>query len=62
MNRAKQTEFPRATRTRIRGTNSDEFQIFLACADDGHGRDITNGGRPLPTFDEWLDGRDDTGE
>ena len=40
--------------TRARGTNADEFQIFLACADDGNGGDITNGGAPLPTFDAWM--------
>ena len=34
-------------------TLRDEFDIFIACADDGNGGDITNGGAPLPTFDEW---------
>ena len=38
-----------------RGENCDEFQIFLACADDGKGGDITNHGEPLPTFDEWME-------
>ena len=43
------------SRTKQRGTNEDEYQIFLDCADDGNGGDITNGGLPLPTFDEWLE-------
>lgn len=41
-------------RTPVRGTHDQEFDIFLSCADDGNGCDITNGGRPLPTFEEWL--------
>jgi hypothetical protein len=40
--------------TKARGTNEQEFDIFLHCANDGKGGDITNGGAPLPTFDEWL--------
>lgn len=40
--------------TQVRGTNWDEYQIFLSCADDGHGRDITRGGTTLPTYEEWL--------
>jgi hypothetical protein len=40
--------------TKQRGTNEDEFDIFLHCADDGKGGDITRGGAPLPTFEEWL--------
>jgi len=39
--------------TRARGTNQDEYQIYLDCADDGDGNDITTG-EPLKTFDEWL--------
>ncbi len=39
--------------TPTRGTNQAEFDIYLACADDGHGNDVTTGG-PLKTFDEWL--------
>ncbi len=41
--------------TQLRGSNWDEFQIFLSCANDGNGGDITRGGAPLPTFEEWLD-------
>lgn len=40
--------------TQARGTNWDEYQIYLACANNGKGGDITNGGKPLKTFDEWL--------
>jgi hypothetical protein len=39
--------------TRIRGDNDSEYQIYLACADDGTGHSITNG-KPLKTYDEWL--------
>jgi hypothetical protein len=40
--------------TRLRGSNSDEYEIYLDCADDGHGIDITTG-RPLKTYEEWLE-------
>jgi len=40
--------------TKARGTNEQEFEIFLANADDGNGRDITRNLEPLPTFDEWM--------
>lgn len=40
--------------TKARGTNDDEYQIYLACADDGNGGDITNNHEPLKTYDEWL--------
>ena len=32
----------------------DRYNIYLACADDGNGGDITRGGAPLLTFEEWL--------
>lgn len=52
---ASRTASPVSTwQTPIRGTNVGEFDIFLACADDGNGGDTTRGGAPLPTFDEWL--------
>ena len=35
------------------GTNTEKYQIYLACAEDGTGIDITTG-IPLKTFDEWL--------
>lgn len=37
-----------------RGSNDAEYQIYLACADDGKGGDITCGGAPLKSYDEWL--------
>ena len=40
--------------TQYRGTNYDEYQIYLSCADDGNGGDITNDGKPLKTYAEWL--------
>jgi len=42
------------TRTKIRGTNRQEYEAYLVWADDGKGGDITNGGAPLKTYDEWL--------
>ena len=41
--------------TRYRGSNDAEYLIYLHCADDGNGRDITNGLQPLKTFDEWIE-------
>lgn len=32
-----------------------QYQIYLACADNGNGYDITRPGELLLTFDEWLD-------
>jgi hypothetical protein len=40
--------------TPVRGTNDQEYQIYLACANDGKGGDITRGGAPLKSYDEWL--------
>ena len=40
--------------TQLRGAHWDEYQIYLSCADDGKGGDITRGGAPLRTFEEWL--------
>lgn len=31
-----------------------KYQIYLACANDGRGYDITRQGELLKTFDEWL--------
>lgn len=39
--------------TKMRGTNDQEYQIYLACANDGTGHSITNG-KPLKTYEEWL--------
>jgi len=40
--------------TAYRGNNSTEYEIYLGCADDGNGGDITNDGEPLKSYDEWL--------
>ena len=40
--------------TQMRGTNDQEYQIYLACANDGKGGDITRNGAPLKTYEEWL--------
>ena len=42
------------TNTKLRGSNESEYEIYLACADDGNGGDITNNGKPLKTYEEWL--------
>ncbi len=47
-----QTEF---FQTKVRGSNNQEYQLYLDCANDGNGGDITNEGAPLKTFDEWMD-------
>jgi len=39
--------------TQSRGSNDNEYQIYLACCDDGHGNDFRTG-QPLKTFDEWI--------
>lgn len=40
--------------TKLRGTNDQEYQIYLDLADDGKGGDITRPGQPLKTYEEWL--------
>jgi len=40
--------------TKARGTNEQEYQIYLTFADNGTGGDITNNNQPLKTFEEWL--------
>jgi len=47
-------EYQEFWQTQTRGTNSQEYEIYLACADDGKGNDITRPGQPLKTYDEWL--------
>lgn len=49
-NELAQEEFFQA---QVRGSNGAEYEIYLACADDGKGIDITTG-QPLKTYDEWL--------
>jgi len=39
--------------TQARGDNDSEYQIYLSCANDGEGNDITTG-KPLKTYEEWL--------
>ena len=39
--------------TQTRGDNDSEYQIYLSCADDGHGIDFTTG-KPLKTYEEWV--------
>lgn len=42
-----------------RGSNADEYEIYLSCANDGHGGDITRDGAPLLSLDEWLNDNND---
>lgn len=39
--------------TQARGTNDQEYELYLDLADDGHGNDFTTG-KPLKTYEEWL--------
>lgn len=41
--------------TPVRGDLRSEYEIYLACADDGKGGDITRNHQPLLTFEEWLE-------
>ena len=47
-------EYTQDWQTQARGTNDPEYQIYLACADNGNGGDITNEGKPLKSYDEWM--------
>ena len=40
--------------TQARGSNDQEYLIYIDLADNGRGGDITNNGKPLKTFDEWI--------
>jgi len=40
--------------TKLRGSNNQEYQLYLSFANDGKGGDITRPGKPLKTFDEWI--------
>ena len=40
--------------TQQRGINDQEYQIYLSCANDGKGGDITRNGQPLKSYEEWL--------
>ena len=46
---------PQITITRYTGALEDRYKSYLQNANDGNGGDITRGGAPLKTFDEWLD-------
>ena len=35
------------------GSLNDAYNVYLFCANDGQGND-TNTGKPLLSFDEWL--------
>jgi hypothetical protein len=39
--------------TQARGDNDAEYQIYLACAVNSKGIDITTG-KPPKTYEEWL--------
>lgn len=41
--------------TKQRGTNEQEYQTYLSCADNGKGGDITRNGEPLKSYQEWLE-------
>lgn len=32
----------------------DRYAIYLSCANDGKGGDVTRPGKPLKSFQEWL--------
>jgi len=40
-------------RTQVRGSNCQEYELYLDLADDGKGNDFTTG-KPLKTYEEWL--------
>ncbi len=48
-----QIELKENYQTQARGSNSQEYEIYLACCDDGTGNDFRTG-EPLKTFEEWL--------
>ena len=49
----KDLQYKQFWQTKARGTNQQEYEIYLGCANDGHGNDFTTG-LPLKTFEEWL--------
>jgi len=46
-------EYNQTWQTKSRGSNDNEYQIYLACANDGQGNDSSTG-KLLKTYDEWL--------
>ena len=45
---------PQTTITRYNGTLVERYNCYLRNANDGKGGDITRGGAPLKSFEEWL--------
>ena len=41
-------------KTKTRGENGAEYEIYLTFADNGKGLDITNNLMPLLSYNEWL--------
>lgn len=41
------------TQTKLRGSNDEEYRLYLDLADDGNGREFMTG-NPLKTYEEWL--------
>lgn len=39
--------------TQARGTNDQEYQLYVELSDDGNGLDICTG-EPIKTYEEWL--------
>lgn len=39
--------------TATRGTNDQEYNLYLDLADDGKGNEFMTG-KPLKTYDEWM--------
>ena len=42
---------PQITVTRYNGTIVDRYNVYIECANDGKGGDITRNGEPLKTFE-----------
>lgn len=39
--------------TQSRGDSQSEYEIYLSCANDGKGNDMTTG-QPLKSYNQWL--------
>ena len=46
-------QYSQGWQTQTRGTNENEYELYLSFADDGTGIDFTTG-KPMKTFDEWI--------
>lgn len=40
---------------KMSGKLRDEYELYRRLADDGKGGDSTRNGKPLLTFDQWLE-------